>query len=269
MNVRRLSIAELAAHLASVADADPALLRALARDPRRGARHLAARWRAAQRRAQREADRLTALGAVEREQAAHGFAWIAGVDEAGVAPLAGPVVAAAVILRRDAALPHLDESKRLTPQQRETLYEQIMATATAAHVGVATVEEIDRLNVLQGTRLAHRRAILGLAVRPQLVLIDGRYPADVPVPQLVIVDGDATCASVAAASVLAKVTRDRLMAELDQRYPHYGFIRNKGYGTKVHLEAIRRYGITPVHRRSFFPVWAHQESLALSGSATG
>lgn len=242
---------------------DPSVLRALARDPRRGVRRLAARLRAVQQRAARETARLAGLFAIEHEQAAHGFAAIAGVDEAGVAPLAGPVVAAAVMLPPGIHLPGLDDSKRLTPQERETLFAQITAGAIASHIGVATVEEIDRLNILQATRLAHRRAILGLRVRPQLVVIDGRYPADVPVPQLVVIDGDATCGSVAAASVLAKVTRDRLMRELDRRYPHYGFVRNKGYGTTIHLEAIRRHGITPVHRRSFFPVWAQQQTLEI------
>ncbi len=241
----------------------------MARDPRRGVRHLVARLRAVQQRTAREAARLAGLFALEHEQAGHGFAAIAGVDEAGVAPLAGPVVAAAVILPPGITLPELDDSKRLTPHQREMLFEQISAAAIAFHIGVASVEEIDRLNILQATRLAHRRAILGLAVRPQLVVIDGRYPADVPVPQLVVIDGDATCGSVAAASVLAKVTRDRVMRELDRAYPLYGFVRHKGYGTSVHLEAIRRHGITPVHRRSFFPVWAYQESLSLSGSASG
>ena len=144
------------------------------------------------------------------------------------------------------------------------LYEQITACAVACQIGMATVEEIDRLNILQAMRLAHRRAILGLPIRPQLVLIDGRYAADVPVPQLVIVDGDATCGSVAAASVMAKVTRDRMMADLGRQFPQYGFGRHKGYGTREHLEAIRRYGVTPVHRRSFSTVRAHQETLQLS-----
>ena len=178
-------------------------------------------------------------------------------------------MAAAVILPVEIHLPQLDDSKRLTPQQREGLHAQIIASAVAVHIGMATVEEIDRLNILQATRLAHRRAIMGLPVRPQLVMIDGLYAADVPVTQLVIIDGDATCASIAAASVVAKVTRDRLMVDLDGRYPEYGFARHKGYGTKEHQRAIRRYGITPVHRRTFMSVRVSQQRLIAAGFATG
>lgn len=269
MNVRDRSIADLTSQLAAVTEVDASLLRALARDPRRGARGLASRVAARQARTAREAARLAALFAVEREHRAQGFTAIAGVDEVGVAPLAGPVVAAAVILPPEIRLPQLNDSKRLTPQQRAALHEQITAAAVAFHIGVAAVEEIDRLNILQATRLAHRRAILGLTVRPRLVLLDGRYPADVPVAQLVIVDGDATCASIAAASVVAKVTRDRMMVELGRQYPEFGFERHKGYGTKEHLAAIRRHGITPAHRRTFLPVRASQQSLIDAEPATG
>lgn len=261
--IRGLTVAALAIRLAASAVADPPLMRALARDSRRGVRRLGVRLRAEQAREDREAARLDRLFALEREQLREGFAAIAGVDEVGVAPLAGPVLAAAVILAAGVSLPKLDDSKQLTPPQRDLLYEQITRSAVAVQIGVATVDEIDRLNILQATRLAHRRAIQGLPVRPQLVLIDGRYPAAVPVPQLVVVDGDATCASIAAASVVAKVTRDRMMAELGHRYPEYGFERHKGYGTKEHLEAIRRHGITPLHRRSFFPLREHQERLSI------
>src|SRR5256712_2909910 len=177
--LRRLSIAQLSARLTRFAAVDPRFMRVLARDPRHGVRHLAARLRAIQTRAARESARLDGLFTVEREQRAQGFAAIAGVDEVGVAPLAGPVVAAAVILPAGVSLPHLDDSKRLTAAQRDVLYEQITACAVACQIGMATVEEIDRLNILQATRLAHRRAILGFAIRPQLVLIDGRYAADV------------------------------------------------------------------------------------------
>lgn len=261
VNVRDRSVAELSAQLAQMSIVPESVLRALGRDPRRGVRQLASRFRARQQRETREATRLAGLFATEEEQRHAGFTAIAGVDEVGVAPLAGPVLAAAVILQPTVHLPELNDSKQLTPEQRETLYAQIMRAARAVCVGTATVEEIDRFNILQAMRLAHRRAILGLDVRPQLVLIDGRFPASVPVPQLVVIGGDATCASIAAASVVAKVTRDRLMMTLDQRYPSYGFARHKGYGTKQHIEAIRRHGLTPLHRRSFLTVRAFQESL--------
>lgn len=262
-DIPALAIADLALRLSALPAVDAPLLRALARDDRAGVRALAARYRRRASRTAQETVRLRALGSLEDDLHAQGFATIAGVDEAGVAPLAGPVVAAAVVLPPALCLPHLDDSKRLTPAQRDILYEAIMRAASAVGVGMAAVEEIDRLNILQATRLAHRRAILNLPQRPHLVLIDGRYPADVPVPQLVIIDGDATCAAVAAASIVAKVTRDRVMDELARRYPQYGFDAHKGYGTRAHTNAIRRFGITSAHRRSFLPVRGAQEPLPI------
>lgn len=260
-DLRALSIADLALRLHALPAVGAPVLRALARDSRAGVRALAVRYRRQEARTAAEAARLAALYNLEVDLRAQGFAAIAGVDEAGVAPLAGPVVAAAVVLPPEVRLPVLDDSKRLTPPERDLLYAAILQTAVAVGVGIAAVEEIDRLNILQATRLAHRRAILTLPQRPHLVLIDGRYAADVPLPQLVIVDGDATCAAVAAASIVAKVTRDRLMADLARRFPQYGFDVHKGYGTRAHREAIQRFGITPLHRRSFFPVRGAQEQL--------
>lgn len=262
-DIRSLSVIELTVRLRTVEVIDTSLLRALSRDKRTGVRALAALYRKRLARIEREAARLDGLCTIEAEQRAQGFPAIAGVDEAGVAPLAGPVVAAAVVLPEDLRLPHLDDSKRLTPGQRDILYEEIRGRALAVGVGRAEIGEIDRLNILQATRLAHRRAILGLPLRPHLVLIDGRYAADVPLPQLVIVDGDATCASIAAASIIAKVTRDRLMVDLARQFPEYGFDVHKGYGTRAHYEAIRRFGITPAHRRSFLPASGQQQALAI------
>ncbi len=262
-NLRHLRVSELHTRLESLPAVDLALLRALARDSRRSVRTLAARLRARQARIAREAARLEALFTVEREHRALGHTIIAGVDEAGVAPLAGPVVAAAVVLPPEARLPRLNDSKQVTAEIRAILYEEITRVAIAVSIGQASVEEIDQLNVLQATRRAHKRAIEGLPLRPHLVLIDGRFAAEAPVVQLAIIDGDATCASIAAASIVAKVTRDRLMDQLAARYPGYGFMRNKGYGTRAHLDAIRRLGITPVHRRSFFPVKGWQEKLPI------
>ncbi|MGH2398313.1 MAG: ribonuclease HII [bacterium] len=262
-DVRSLSVNELTVRLRTVEVIDPALVRALVRDERTGVRALAARYRRRLVRIEREEARLDGLSTIEAQQRADGFLAIAGVDEVGVAPLAGPVVAATVVLPPDVRLPHLDDSKRLTAAQREVLYEEIRRTAVAVSLGSADVAEIDRLNILQATRLAHRRAILSLALRPHLVLIDGRYAADVPLPQLVIIDGDATCASIAAASIIAKVTRDRLMMDLATQFPEYGFDVHKGYGTRAHYEAIRRFGLTPAHRRSFVPASGQQQALAI------
>ncbi|MDQ7844811.1 MAG: ribonuclease HII [Armatimonadota bacterium] len=262
-DLRALSVAEIALRLRALPELNGAVLRALARDPRTGVRQLAARYRRRQAGRLREDARLGGLRTIEERHRAEGFEIIAGVDEAGVAPLAGPVVAAAVVLPADLRLPGLNDSKRLTAGQREALYAEILRQAAAVALGRAEVEEIDRLNILQATRLAHRRAILALPRRPHLVLIDGRYPADVPVPQLAIVDGDATCASIAAASIVAKVTRDRIMADLATRYPGYGFDVHKGYATAAHRAAILRLGITPVHRRSFLFVQGLQQRLAI------
>ena len=262
-DIRSLPVAGVALRVSALASIDAPLLRALARDERAGVRTLAVRYRRRRARAAQEDARLDGLHAIEAEHRAHGFLVIAGVDEAGVAPLAGPVVAAAVILPADLRLPHLNDSKQLTAEQREVLYVEITRGAVAVAVGRAEVEEIDHLNILQATRLAHRRAIMALPLRPHLVLIDGRYSADVPVPQLVIVDGDATCASIAAASIVAKVTRDRLMAVLAQQYPGFGFEVHKGYSTRAHRAAIARQGIAPVHRRSFLTVRGQQQSLAI------
>lgn len=259
--LRRLPLARLSVLLQHTAFVSPGLLRALSTDSRRGARVLAARLRARRDRWDRERARLASLYAVEADHRARGFAVIAGVDEVGVAPLAGPVVAAAVILPDHPDLPGLDDSKRLTPAERDVLYELIRRIAIAMGWGVASVQEIDRLNILQATRLAHRRAVAGLAIRPHLVMLDGRIPADLPVAQLVIIDGDATCASIAAASIVAKVTRDRMMQEFGERYPGYGFAGHKGYGTKAHLEAITTLGLTPIHRRSFAPARGRQAVL--------
>ncbi|MDR7402653.1 MAG: ribonuclease HII [Armatimonadota bacterium] len=262
MTLRTWSVAQIRQLLAG-GTADPRLLRALARDPRAGVRQLVRRVRAQQAREARRAARWEDLAAVERRYRRLGFTVIAGVDEAGVAPLAGPVVAAAVVLPPEARWPDLDDSKRLPPVRRDALYARIMTEAVAVAAAQASVEEIDALNILQATRLAHRRAVEALSVRPHLVLLDGRYPADLPVPQAALVDGDARCACIAAASVVAKVTRDRLMRELDAAYPPYGFARHKGYPTREHLEAIRRWGPSPVHRRSFSSAWERQEVLAM------
>ncbi|HXF81597.1 MAG TPA: ribonuclease HII, partial [bacterium] len=261
--IPHLSAVELARRLGQLSSVDEQLLRALARDRRASVRALAARYQRRRAREAREAARLARMGTLEAELRDAGFALIAGVDEAGVAPLAGPVVAAAVILPPEASLPGLNDSKQLRAAEREALYPQILRCALAVAVARAEVEEIDRLNILQATRLAHRRALLGLAVRPHLALIDGTQPADVPLPQLTVIDGDALCRSVAAASIVAKVTRDRLMGALAQAYPGYGFEVHKGYATAAHRRAIERLGITPAHRRSFLPLRGQQQSLAI------
>ena len=181
-----------------------------------------------------------------------GFSCICGVDEAGRGPLAGPVCAAAVILPEGAVIAGLDDSKKLTEKKREKLYDIIKQTAVAYSVAYGTLEEIEMVNILEATYLAMNRAIEGLNVKPDFALIDGnRVPRGIKIPCETIVKGDSKSMSVAAASVLAKVTRDRLMLEYDKKYPEYNFKKHKGYGTKEHTELIKQYGPCEIHRLSF------------------
>ncbi len=192
----------------------------------------------------------------EQEARAAGYAAIAGVDEAGRGPLAGPVVAAAVILpHRLDELAGLNDSKQLSEKKREALFGALLGREdVVCAVGIATVEEIDALNILKATHLAMARAVEGLAVKADFCLVDGLPVKGLPVEHRAVVKGDARSLSIAAASVLAKVTRDHLMIEADKQYPQYGFGKHKGYGTKAHMEALRKYGPCPLHRRSFAPV---------------
>lgn len=181
--------------------------------------------------------------------------WIAGVDEAGRGPIAGPVVAACVVLPPHHSLQGIADSKQLSPAQRERLFAAIKRVALAWSIGIASPREIERSNILQASLLAMRRAVLALPLMPQQVLVDGTHIIPrLPLPQRAIVDGDAQEACIAAASILAKVARDRIMRELDRLYPHYGFAQHKGYPTALHLERLRRYGACPAHRRTYAPV---------------
>lgn len=179
---------------------------------------------------------------------------IAGVDEAGRGPLAGPVVAAAVILDDLKPISGLQDSKKLTALRREKLFDEIRAKALCFSIAEASVEEIDTLNILQATLLAMRRAVLGLRLKPVKVLVDGNQLPRLDVLAEAIVQGDAKVQSISAASILAKVHRDRWCAELDQQFPQYGFAGHKGYGTAAHLAALQRFGACPEHRKSFRPV---------------
>jgi len=179
---------------------------------------------------------------------------VAGVDEAGRGPLAGPVVAAAVILDDLKPIKGLKDSKVLTQKRRESLFDEIRAKALCCSIAEATVEEIDRLNILHATMLAMRRAVEGLRLTPGKVLIDGNRLPVLRVPAEAVVGGDATVQAISAASILAKVHRDRLCLTLDAEHPKYGFAAHKGYSTPEHLEALRLHGASPVHRRSFAPV---------------
>ena len=182
---------------------------------------------------------------------AEGYQTVCGVDEAGRGPLAGPVCAAAVILPADLQIEGLNDSKKLTDKKRRELFDVITQNAVSYGIAMASEQEIDEINILQATFLAMQRAIDQLTIRPDLALIDGNRAKDFGLPVRTIVKGDSLSASIAAASILAKVTRDRLMEEYDAQYPQYGFAVHKGYGTKRHYEALREFGPSPIHRKTF------------------
>lgn len=195
-----------------------------------------------------------------------GIQSLCGVDEAGRGPLAGDVYAAAVILDPSRPVAGLNDSKKLSEKKREALFAEIKEKAAAWSVGVATVAEIETYNILQATFLAMRRAVEGLPVKPALVLVDGNRNPGLDLPTRLLVKGDGTSAAVAAASIVAKVSRDHYMAELDAQYPEYQFLRHKGYGTKLHYELLDQYGESPVHRRSFLKSYYAKKGKGAPGS---
>lgn len=189
---------------------------------------------------------------LEEKATENGYRFVCGVDEAGRGPLAGPVCAAAVILDQDIELEGVNDSKKLSEKKREALFDVICEKAVAYSIAFASVEEIEEFNILNATYLAMNRAIEGLKVKSDFALIDGnRVPKDIKINCETVVKGDAKSLSIAAASILAKVTRDRLLLEYDKQYPEYNFAKHKGYGTAEHMEAIRKYGMSEVHRPSF------------------
>lgn len=228
--------------------------RRLRKDRRAGVQRLLARSAAQAAAAEAETARLEGMLEHERPLWARGVEWIAGVDEVGAGPLAGPVVAAAVVLPPGTSLPKVNDSKQLTAAQREALNAVIQATAVAWSVGVCTVQEIDQLNIYHAALQAMRRAVDGLSTQPMHLLVDARRVPGVVMPQTALVDGDTRSQSIAAASIVAKVYRDGLMDALGAQYPGYGFEKHRGYGTAAHLEALASLGPCVEHRVSFGPV---------------
>ena len=202
-----------------------------------------------QEKLQAECARLEGMKTYEREYRRYGV--LCGIDEAGRGPLAGPVVAGAVILPADCEILYLNDSKKLTARRRELLYDEIMEKAVAVGVGVVDHEEIDRINILQATYEAMRQAVAGLGVNPDVLLNDAVTIPGMTQRQVPIVKGDAKSVSIAAASVIAKVARDRMMVQMDERYPGYGFASNKGYGSAAHIRALKEMGPCEIHRRTF------------------
>ena len=187
----------------------------------------------------------------ENEAKADGFKIVCGIDEAGRGPLAGPVCAAAVILPEGCIIEGVNDSKKLTEKKREQLFDVIKSTALAYSIATADEKEIDEINILQATYLAMKRAFDGLSIKPDVALVDGNRDPGLGVPTRTIIKGDANSMSIAAASILAKVTRDRFMLEMDEKYPEYQFAKHKGYGTKIHYEMLDKYGASEIHRMTF------------------
>ncbi len=251
---RRLAGVRLPApHRATPADIEclERLGRILAADGRSGTERLAERFLRAARKCRAERRRVAAMLEAEAALCPPDAVNVAGIDEAGRGPLAGPVVAAAVILRPGVIVPGLNDSKQIPEDVREELYERILDASLAWGVGIAGPGLIDRINILQATYVAMRRAAAKLAVRPDYLLVDGFRVPGLDLPHRGVVHGDAICGSIAAASLIAKVTRDRIMRRVAERFPAFGFERNKGYSCREHWEALRRNGPCPAHRRSF------------------
>ncbi len=249
-NFAQMTVEEICCSLSEVVPCGEELVH-LSADRRTGVRRLAERCQARCDRERRERERLSAMLSYERAARENGFTTIAGVDEAGRGPLAGPVVAAAVVLPENYYLPGLNDSKKVSPAKREELYLAITETARAWSVAVGEVAEIDNYNILVASKLAMARALVSLAVAPDFVLLDALELEGLPVPQLGIIGGDSLSLSIAAASIIAKVTRDRWMCEIDKLFPGYGFAVHKGYPTTLHRLAIAKLGPCTMHRRSF------------------
>ncbi|SMC67041.1 ribonuclease HII [Sporomusa malonica] len=255
MDTTQMTVAQITA-LLSQQDISLHIINRLKIDARLSVKRLVDKWEARRQNAQREWARIQALYEYERQLKTKGHNLVAGVDEAGRGPLAGPVLVAAVILPLECYLPGLNDSKKLTAIQRERLYQEIKNAAIAVKSCVVSVETIDDINIYQATIGGMYSAISSLSPAPQAVLVDAVPLPKLVVPHQAIIGGDQVSASIAAASIIAKVERDQIMNELDSMYPMYGFIRHKGYGTQEHMEALARYGPCPYHRRSFAPVKA-------------
>ena len=247
------TIKEIKEQLASIQRLDDPLLTELEQDSRSGViQAIAKRKREIQKRLD-EDERLEAMLAYEKECYARGMELIAGVDEVGRGPLAGPVVAAAVILPKACKIPGLNDSKKIPKSKHKEIYEVVLQNAIAIGIGVKDNQVIDQVNIYEATKLAMMEAIGQLDPQPQHLLIDA-MKLDLPISQTSIIKGDANSLSIAAASIVAKVTRDQMMEEFDKEYPGYDFAQNAGYGTAKHLAGLDQLGVTPIHRRSFEPI---------------
>lgn len=247
------TIKEIEEKLASIDHQDDPLIEQLAADERKGVQKALIRWIHKREAIKKKHERFMEMTLYEQKYHTLGYKYIAGIDEVGRGPLAGPVVAAAVILPEDFYLPGIDDSKKLSENLREQIFLEIQEKAEAIGIGIIENDEIDRINIFEAAKKAMLVAISQLEPKPDFLLIDA-VKLHTPYPFEAIIKGDSLSVSIAAASIIAKVTRDRMMKDYDEIYPQYGFAHNAGYGTKEHLEGIAEYGITPIHRKSFAPV---------------
>ena len=247
------TIKEIKEQLANIQRLDDPLLTELEQDGRSGVIQAIAKQKREIQKRLDEDERLEGMLAYEKECYARGMELIAGVDEVGRGPLAGPVVAAAVILPKGCKIPGLNDSKKIPKSKHKEIYEAVLQNAVAIGIGIKDNQVIDQVNIYEATKLAMMEAIGQLEPQPQHLLIDAMR-LDLPIPQTSIIKGDANSLSIAAASIVAKVTRDQMMEEFDCEYPGYDFTQNAGYGTAKHLAGLDKLGVTPIHRRSFEPV---------------
>jgi ribonuclease HII len=244
------SISEIKAEFENSADTD-AMIDIYSGDERKGVADIINYYRKKQQNYKKELERLEKMYEYENKYYSDGAVYIAGIDEVGRGPLAGPVMTASVILPKNLKIPYVNDSKKLSAKKREELYDIILDKALAVSVRSEENTVIDEINILQATLLAMKKSIEQLSIRPDVILADAVTIPNIDIKQEKIIKGDAKSHSIAAASIVAKVTRDRLMCKYAKMYPEYGFDRNSGYGTKEHIDAIKKYGITPIHRKSF------------------
>ncbi|HEM2798980.1 ribonuclease HII [Streptococcus suis] len=247
------TIKEVTAMLAQVDSLDSPVWADLAQDDRAGVQAVIKKRQKELEKEAAEDARLEAMLSYEKALYENGVEWIAGIDEVGRGPLAGPVVAAAVILPKGCKIRYLNDSKKIPKSKHEAIYQEVMERAVAVGVGVKDAAVIDQVNIYEATKLAMLEALGQLSQEPEHLLIDA-MKLDTPLPQISIIKGDANSLSIAAASIVAKVTRDKMMADYDKEFSGYGFAKNAGYGTSEHLEGLNKLGITPIHRKTFEPI---------------
>lgn len=255
------TIKEIEMILQSVTEPDDPFVKKCQQDERKGVQALLQRWKKKQEELMAEKRRFEKMMVYEREAQKQGFQYVAGIDEVGRGPLAGPVVAAAVILPENIFISGINDSKKLSSKKREQLYQEIKNEALAIGIGVVGADVIDEINIYQATKKAMNIAINQLSIFPDFLLIDA-MKIDTPITQRSLIKGDSLSVSIASASIIAKVYRDRLMMEYSKKYPEYQFEKNAGYGTSEHIQAIRKFGPTPIHRKTFAPIkeYIHNEN---------